>query len=853
MDTNQARFTGVIRDIHASGDTVWVVDENSLFKFVVNSEADMQLVRQIRADAGVVSIHDLGDKLLVIPPLKRTPVTRFELCTATDTYSVEADSLSHPYPISFVQSFGDAAVVSINNLLYQVDFKTRIVQQTVLPTIVNVLHVEADTTLYCGLRDRGYYMFDSDLSLQDSFLIHFPASSISHTYDGTVWSTSHLEGLMCIPDKSSRFLPGNGIVAPVIGSVMSSRGLIYVDYEGDVWRIANGREEPSLILENSLSMTVYSVFEDSVSDALIVRHRNEYHSLKVNRTGVDFTLGEQIAGGNKFDSESNWFATGRDTLKYIQRHADGRHQTTHTLSGIKGQARHLIRFSDSCSVLSLKTGVFLAELTYDGLTWTEIDFPKGPVTVTSMQQTGPREVTFSTLDHGIWKLVNKREAVQLVTAEQLMGDRPQSCLRTNEKLYIGTQDGLWVYAPREERIEKHWISGVKGLSPLAVNHIAVIDNYVFIASDRGYFMLEPDKEKKVHEIQQSIGLLAQGAFERIDGSEVTFDANVSDITLRISNNSYINPQVRSYRYRLDPVQTEWVSSSTGRLEFNALRPGEYTLYYQSEISKDNWFGQEPGRLSIVVNSPFWATWWFYTLGALMAIGFIWLLVVNRIHAAKARKKTKFHALKAQSEALALQLNPHFLFNSFNSTIAYIGSAGNKESIEMLSKLSRLMRKVFHVSEQAFHPLSHEIELVREYLQIEELRFNQSMLFHIDTESHVDMEAVHIPVLLLQPIIENSVKHGFAQKNRVLEIDVSISKQEECLVIEITDNGLGLNEDLQGEDKRFSSVVAITKRFKILSELSNKAYSMHMRNSAKQGVITTLRMPYFSNEESTGVK
>jgi len=859
VPANDVRFTGLINDIHASGDTIWVVDQHSLTEFVVHPDSSLKLLQKEVRVPGTVKLLRKARELMIIPPERDEHVNQIQLEEYGQIKQLLIEDTISMYTRCRVIDFGQQIAFSINYSLYVVDFTSNEVISRDFASKINVLYCsEGDDELVVGFVDRGGYVLDASLANVDSLLSDVPMSSMTDYPDGSVWATSHLQGVYAIPDISLLTVPSDGIASPVIGTIALNQGLLGVDYKGGFSLFQKGGKALSKTTMPSRGIVQY-IYPDTVDNGFVVKEDMHYITYVFEQDSLRKTGKASQILRSKFEATDRWVQLANYRLDadsahtpeeskwffYVHRKPNGEVVVLEKTEAKQMRDRLSVRLTDSCFVVAAKAGVYQVWVDDEGLHWNEIEL-EGDAVVMSMQLISPKRILVSTASHGLW-LLNKEDLntpLLWIDADDLNRDKVNYSCWTDSMVYIGTHNGLWIYDASLKSLTKHMVSGLKGMSPLSVNHIAAFHTYMLISTDHGSFALDRSQSKDLGKItREGLQLKHNGVFTQVMGTSIELDFEAaSAVDFNIVNSSLINPQVKSYRYRLEPVQTDWTYNQSGEITLGALRPGEYTLYYQSEISKDNWFGQEPRQLSITVTPPFWATWWFYTLGVLMSIGFIWLLVVNRINAAKARKKTKFHALKAQSEALALQLNPHFLFNSFNSTIAYIGSAGNKESIEMLSKLSRLMRKVFYVSEQAFHPLSHEIELVREYLQIEELRFNQSILFHIDTESHVNMEAVHIPVLLLQPIIENSVKHGFAMKEGQLEIYVTIRVSDEHVEIEIWDNGQGIEEELPDDNKRFSSTEAIEKRFKILTELSSETYEVHLKTTSQHGYVTHICIP-----------
>lgn len=163
-----------------------------------------------------------------------------------------------------------------------------------------------------------------------------------------------------------------------------------------------------------------------------------------------------------------------------------------------------------------------------------------------------------------------------------------------------------------------------------------------------------------------------------------------------------------------------------------------------------------------------------------------------------------------------QLNPHFMFNALSS----IQNLMNKNELlpanHYLSKFAGLTRKVLNNSEQEMISLQEEIQLTEDYLQMEQLRFGFQYQLEVDPE--IDIVNIEIPTLLLQPFIENAIKHGITSLKEKGKILVNISQHNKNLVIKINDNGKGFNASQTNKDKSAFGLKLSQERIALLNQL-----------------------------------
>ncbi|MDC7993802.1 sensor histidine kinase [Altibacter sp. HG106] len=145
------------------------------------------------------------------------------------------------------------------------------------------------------------------------------------------------------------------------------------------------------------------------------------------------------------------------------------------------------------------------------------------------------------------------------------------------------------------------------------------------------------------------------------------------------------------------------------------------------------------------------------------------------------------ALKSELSAIKAQLNPHFLYNVFNTINASV-PAENEKTRHLIAQLSDLFRYQLQASQQEVVTLEEELNFVRKYLELEKERFGDRLHVNIDVPQSIYQEK--IPPMLLQPLVENSVKHGLASLIEGGTINITIFKEKDSLKFEISDTGIG---------------------------------------------------------------
>ena len=180
-----------------------------------------------------------------------------------------------------------------------------------------------------------------------------------------------------------------------------------------------------------------------------------------------------------------------------------------------------------------------------------------------------------------------------------------------------------------------------------------------------------------------------------------------------------------------------------------------------------------------------------------------------------KKRIEGEMNRVRLTALRAQMNPHFLFNSLNSIRAYVISNKVKEASEYLSKFASLIRLILNYSSKEHIELYEEIEAVKLYVKLEELRFRQNFGLRLIPEENIDIHNILIPPLILQPYVENAIRHGLAPAKKENYLEIKISVENNQLTISIRDNGVGRST---------------SKQLKSLQQHNHKSLAMELTKS-----------------------
>ncbi len=194
---------------------------------------------------------------------------------------------------------------------------------------------------------------------------------------------------------------------------------------------------------------------------------------------------------------------------------------------------------------------------------------------------------------------------------------------------------------------------------------------------------------------------------------------------------------------------------------------------------------------------------------------------------------KTQLLDSKINALQSQLQPHFLFNALNDISALIDQSTEK-SQDAIADLSDLLRSTLAIKDTKFITIEDEVALLKKYLDIEKLRFQNNLNFDISVPN--ELLKRKMPPLLLQPIVENSIKHGFSYEHDSINILIRIMEEDHYLVFYVSNNGKALDHDAITYGTGIHNVISR------LSTLFEEDFEFEMNNNNENKVMTELKIP-----------
>lgn len=339
-------------------------------------------------------------------------------------------------------------------------------------------------------------------------------------------------------------------------------------------------------------------------------------------------------------------------------------------------------------------------------------------------------------------------------------------------------------------------------------------------------------------------VLSQGQLFNHKQNHFTFDFN----TIHFTVGDYIQHQ-----WYLEGLDEDWQPvSKLSSTSYTNLGSGAYTLHLRAKTPNGDW--SDTQVYSFEITPPFWATWWFVLLCVTVVVYIILSIAKQRqkkIHQNQIRELKQLQQ-KANLElsALRAQFNPHFVFNVLNSIQGIILCQDEEKAIIYLNDFAKLMRMVLNHSREKTIYLNDELEFLKLYINLEQLRFEDNFKFDLELADNISVNGTMVPPLILQPYIENAIKHGLLNRGKGGKLSLRIYKENDFLKCTIIDNGVGRKKANAKRDKAHTSkgLLMMLERIDYLNtaystkDFSHKISDYVNKDSIAEGTEVELVIP-----------
>ncbi|MBP6335090.1 MAG: histidine kinase [Bacteroidia bacterium] len=403
-------------------------------------------------------------------------------------------------------------------------------------------------------------------------------------------------------------------------------------------------------------------------------------------------------------------------------------------------------------------------------------------------------LVFATQGNGVMIMLHDSTFFQIGKTEGLCSNVINKILVSGNSIWCSSNSGISRIECEDILSKKYTISNLstkEGLLSNEINHILVFKDTVWVASKKGISFFYINEDLKNH-VPPKVSF---NSFKvnNIDTSVQTgYELNYKENTIGIGFESplFKSDGKQLYKYLLTNETDTITGTTTMReVEFLSLNPGNYTFLVSAKNNSGIWSSQ-PVSLSFSIMAPWWETAWF-RISILLILGVIGFLIYKlRIRKLEEKFKLEKQHATLQLTSLKAQMNPHFIFNVMSSIRSFMQNNDSKAAEKYLTSFAKLVRYTLDNTEIQEVSLAEELQAVENYVLLERQRFEVGFDFEIHCDEKIDTEELMMPALLLQPFVENAIKHGIERLDEKGRITIAVKQIGDIVQVAIEDNGLG---------------------------------------------------------------
>jgi len=679
--------------------------------------------------------------------------------------------------------------VKKNYSLYQVQdtLITRLIEHSVYPfTLYKIAlnpapHFWISTSEGVFRLDVAHKKIDTSVTL----LKHDKISSLYEDREGCIWLTSLENGIHVIPNPQLTVInkKNNRISDPLITSINPgpSESIIFGTYNGLIYTLKNN-QLTSIQRTNGPELRAVKNIQPYKNGYLISSGRFSYYAngsekILALKNLRDFC----IIGDTLFIVATNKIAVIPSIRQLIEDN-----KNAPKMQMLSGGGRSLAAdFKNGVVYFGTNNGL----IKYADGKFDSVKFQGKRVNVSKIIY-GGEKIWIGTFNQGVLSIQNGVFNAELAINKVIKGSTIKALAFSQENLLVATDVCLHVINPIT--LSCNYIDNTDGLTTKEINGILVNHGMVYLATNKGLISF-PESGQTFNSTRPNITItrVVVNDVEQEKINEISAPYGKNNIRILFENACIRARGKHHYSYRLQGVDTNWIELGAEHTEvnFTSLSSGTYTFELKA-LNEDHLASEKTESIIIYVQKPFWQQWWFYLLttltGALIVSIIAWRVISNNNQRAEDRNQL----ISSQLAAIRAQMNPHFLYNTLNSIQDLILNDEIKKTNYYLSRFSSLMRRILEFSQKDYVTIEEECEMLQGYLELEKLRFGKDFSFHIHHTDAFEVLRTEIPSLIVQPFVENAIKHGLLHKKGEKKLMVSFTNKDKNTIVTIEDNGIG---------------------------------------------------------------
>lgn len=672
-----------------------------------------------------------------------------------------------------------------------------------LPRIIFSILKDDQENLWVGTEDGVYYYDKKDWRNHSKiFLNQNMITSIFQDQENGYWFTTLENGVFYLPDYEIKNIPLTGIIQKPISLATDFKSKIYIGcWNGTIAELSNGKVKAIFELSNTLKKLPITDLSSFPNDKKIYVSRYfpgkiENGEFQLFKSRYSFGVKTEYfkrANGNIYGAGSSFILEVKGDSIVCP-------------DILSQRINSVLETEDGKLLIGYNRGVFY----FDEATKKETPYRKefDELRVDDIKKLNGK-LFFGTKGKGLM-MVSGDSVFTIDESMGLASNLVGKITVSGNELWIATNKGISHLVFSNTSTNEFTITNIyhsDGLLNDEVSEVVVLNDTVYVATSSGISIFRANADFK-NTTRPRIYISSL----EVNTNKIQF---AESLNLRHdSNNIHVSFNAISFKsfgkliYRYQLIHSkDTISSTTSNkeVEFLALAPGSYHFNVMA-MNKSGVWSNESARFDFVIRPAWWQTIWFKGVLAFFITCLIYVYYRSQIERLRNKMENEQIQASLQLTAIRAQMNPHFIFNVMNSIRIYMQNHDTKSAEKYLTSFSKLVRYVLDNSDKQVVSLEDELNALRNYVELERERFENGFEFKIDCDPEIDLSDYQLPSLLLQPFVENSIKHGISRLQSGGKIHVEISKNGTNLLISIEDNGVGLknSEKWNNQDPEYHS-------------------------------------------------
>lgn len=735
----------------------------------------------------------------------------------------ERTSNLQPNPFFTVLKNGDIAA-SLSNKLYMFDKQGHYISYRFGYRILWI-YEDQEGDLWIGTYLGGvFHVKDRDFSEKKHYLGDYTVTGVLEDKDKGFWFTTEGNSVFYTSSKFTlTFDEQSGLEGNRINCLKVGKDGLYAGLSRGTIRKINSSERLTdfkIRLSTAPADEIKAMYYDSLSSELIFSSEGNMWYASHDKAKVIPLAGsfyKMLPDG----TSGYWYCYGIGLGRIVGHRND---------MGFKGRPRFqrtnsLVMKSPNLLLLGCPNGLWQYDILNNTYEFAGGEEPLLHQRILDLAYTKDSILCIATKGAGLLMMWDKK-IVQINKTKGLSSDNIKKIFLEDTLIWAVTDKGLNRITISKDGLLKgiRVYSTYDGLASNELYDVVRFGDKIWVATDKGLSFFDPERTLP-HAQQSPIYIDALWINEKATGLTANYKLEYFEnhIRIRYIALEYKQPGMLQYRYRMEGLDSSWIYTENREVQYTTLPSGHYR-FLVSVLSKDGSWSTNPATCSFEIRLPFWKTWWFMTLTVIVVISVLYLGISYRIRkkqtATYREKETQRVLLGLKLKALRAQMNPHFIFNVMNSIQHFIVYRNDEAAQHYLSKFARLIRSTLNNSDRNTVPLADEISVLELYLDLEKMRFDKEVTYHISLSSDIDPACVEIPSMLIQPYVENAMKHGLLPASGAGKVGIDISRKGCHLKCTIEDNGVGRTASSRNKNPDYRSFgTSITReRLEVINEL-----------------------------------